>query len=85
MSEAMREAAAEAGPPAVMTAEQSRDLAPAGAAALAAAQAYAREALAPETLRATLLQRFPAWVALGRVRTGRDPFTMPGQPSCRSN
>ena len=38
-------------PPAVVP-EQGRDLASAGAAALAAAQAYAREALAPETLRA---------------------------------
>jgi hypothetical protein len=51
MSEAVSEATAEAGPPAVVPAEQGGGLAPAGAAALASAQAYAREALAPETLR----------------------------------
>ena len=51
MSEAERAVAASAGPPAVVP-EQGRDLFSAGAAALAAAQAYAREALAPETLRA---------------------------------
>jgi hypothetical protein len=32
----------------------------------------------------TLLQRSPAWAALGRMRPGRDPFTMQGHPSCRS-
>ncbi len=51
MSEAKGAAAAEARPPAVVP-EQGRDLASAGAAALASARAYAREALAPETLRA---------------------------------
>ena len=45
------ETATPAGPPAVVP-EPGRGLAPAGAAALAAAQAYAREALARETLRA---------------------------------
>ncbi|MBL6458848.1 hypothetical protein JMJ55_26300 [Belnapia sp. T6] len=42
---------AEAGPPAVVPVEQGGGLAPAGVAALASAQAYARQALAPETLR----------------------------------
>ncbi|WP_043343668.1 hypothetical protein [Belnapia moabensis] len=51
MSEAESAAAATAGPLAVVP-KPGRDLAVAGAAALAAAQAYAREALAPETLRA---------------------------------
>ncbi|WP_157033969.1 hypothetical protein [Belnapia moabensis] len=51
MSAAETAASVPAMPPAVVP-EQGRDLASAGAAALAAAQAYAREALAPETLRA---------------------------------
>ncbi|SDB74913.1 hypothetical protein [Belnapia rosea] len=51
MSEAERAAVAEAGP-LVIVSEKGRSLVPAGTAALAAAQAYAREALAPETLRA---------------------------------
>jgi hypothetical protein len=51
MDEEASAGAAEAGPPAVVP-EQGRGLVPAGAAALASAQAYARDALAPETLRA---------------------------------
>src|ERR671926_480468 len=51
MSEAESAAAVTAGLPAVGS-QPGRGLAPAGAEALAAAQAYARAALAPETLRA---------------------------------
>ncbi len=51
MREAESAAAADAGPPAVVP-EQGRGLASVGAAVLAAAQDYARKALAPETLRA---------------------------------
>jgi hypothetical protein len=31
-----------------------------------------------------LLQRSPVWMALGRVRPGRGPLTLQGQPPCRS-
>ena len=76
MSEGESVAAVDAGPPAVVP-EQGRGLASTGVAALAAAQAYAREALAPETLRAYAADwaHFCGWCS----ETGCAP--LPAEPA----